>query len=299
MNFFNKEIKPINIIIEDNEVNAFIKDALSLFFGSIEIPKQEIHIYVSEVFEKLQKYSNISDYEKIINDLIFQSAKIEGIERGLDERARIAVKQVLPNLKPGDLLDFGCGDGLMASLIAEKGYDVSLADIYKHEKIDKFGFNFNLIGDREKTSFGDDEFDNVLLYTVLHHAVDPVFSLEEVLRITKKGGRIIIIESLFGSKEYREFKTTYPMLHELSERFMKANHEQQFEIDMFFDHLFNRCLFYTDVLEEKISVPYNYLTLEKWEELFISKKLKVLAKINLGIDQRIAPLFHTMFVLEK
>jgi hypothetical protein len=46
-------------------------------------------------------------------------------------------------------------------------------------------------------------------------------------------------------------------------------------------------------------VPYNYLTADGWNRLFEEYGLSVSALVPLGIDQPLAPLFHTLHVTVK
>ena len=51
-------------------------------------------------------------------------------------------RQIRPFIKGHRVLDFGCGDGKIGARLAQDGYDVTLADVYKNSNIDTLGLEF-------------------------------------------------------------------------------------------------------------------------------------------------------------
>lgn len=106
------------------------------------------------------------------------------------------------NFKKGKkILDVGCGEGTDAKIfIKEYGLDFYGIDIYKDSNVEKQKLNFNL-GSIYKIPFKKNSFDYIFVHDVLHH-IDPVKQekqrhlkgLEELRRVCKKGGEIIIVE---------------------------------------------------------------------------------------------------------
>jgi SAM-dependent methyltransferase len=82
------------------------------------------------------------------------------------------------------VLDVGCGDGLVAHLIMQKRPDVRLqgVDILVREKvyIPVKGF------DGRQLPYSDASFDVVMFIDVLHHTVDPMILLREAVRVSRK-----------------------------------------------------------------------------------------------------------------
>lgn len=107
------------------------------------------------------------------------------------------------NFKKGrKILDVGCGDGSDAEIfINEFGLNVYGIDVFKHEKINKIkGLKYKKAG-IYKIPFGDETFDYVFLHDVMHHIDEKkqrqsrhIAGLRELKRVSKKGGRIIIVE---------------------------------------------------------------------------------------------------------
>lgn len=85
--------------------------------------------------------------------------------------------------KQAKVLDVGCGDGLLASLIQEARPDVSIQGIdvlirpKTHIPVTKF--------DGATFPFPDDSFDAVMFVDVLHHTDDPLSLLREAARTAK------------------------------------------------------------------------------------------------------------------
>lgn len=82
------------------------------------------------------------------------------------------------------LLDVGCGDGLIGSLVAQQRPDVSVRGIDigvrpdTHIDVDRF--------DGRTIPYRSGEFDVVMLVDVLHHADDPDGLLREAVRVAAK-----------------------------------------------------------------------------------------------------------------
>lgn len=92
----------------------------------------------------------------------------------------------LPN--SGKILDVGCGDGLLASLIqrnkpalAVTGIDVLVRE-HTHIPTQQF--------DGKIMPFPDDSFDSVIFVDVLHHTEDPMVLLGEACRVSR--GSVVI-----------------------------------------------------------------------------------------------------------
>ena len=102
--------------------------------------------------------------------------------------------------KNSRILDVGCGAGMMAKEIANKGYEISGID-YSYNMIrkakavcnvnTKFGMNF-LQGNIESLPFRDSAFDVVLCLGVITYLKSEQKALQEMSRILKPGGTMIL-----------------------------------------------------------------------------------------------------------
>lgn len=95
------------------------------------------------------------------------------------------------------VLDVGCGDGGDLLYLADRvkeavGIDIIPKSQWPKQCSERLQF---FVGDSENLPFGKGSFDVVFEKDMLHHTVDPARALEEIKRITKKGGRIVILEA--------------------------------------------------------------------------------------------------------
>lgn len=115
---------------------------------------------------------------------------------------------VLPELfKKGEkVLDLGCGDGAVASYLQKHvGIEVTGADISigALRVAKKRGIKTVQVDVEKKLPFKKGEFDVVFWGDNVEHLFDPEFTLSEIKRITKKGGRLILSCPNMGYFRYR------------------------------------------------------------------------------------------------
>jgi len=96
----------------------------------------------------------------------------------------------------GRLLDFGCGDGQFLHMVskycqASYGIDISEVAIEKARK-NYPDIQFELLNDKGKTNFQDNFFDTICIVDVLEHILDIESFLEEIYRILKPKGNLLI-----------------------------------------------------------------------------------------------------------
>ena len=199
------------------------------------------------------------------------------------DRAKFMFDKFARFLNPeGSVLDLGCGTGHIGLQIFNSNYgayELHFLDIQPKgldlgqrlvatpcaSQIAKLcQGNFSLYAGGvipEK----NERFDNVLIAFVLHHCKNPEQTLQEALRVTKKGGRIIILEDI-----------------PLSEKEAKQN--------KFFDALVNL---------EFFGHPHENRTREEWENLFSKYGLKEITYDHWVSYLYKMPFPNAMFILEK
>jgi malonyl-CoA O-methyltransferase len=96
------------------------------------------------------------------------------------------------------VLDLGCGSGLFFKEIADKaalvvGIDISLKLLYKAKSQAKsFQNAFVLQADADNLPFKNGFFDASFGFTMLQNMPKPAQTLQELKRVTKKDGRIVV-----------------------------------------------------------------------------------------------------------
>lgn len=107
--------------------------------------------------------------------------------------------------EPGKVLDVGCGRGLLLNKLREHGWETFGTEL-SEEAADYARNALHLpvtTQELEDANFGDAEFDLVVLWHVLEHVRAPRAMLQEVSRILKPGGLLLIAVPNFGSWEAR------------------------------------------------------------------------------------------------
>ncbi|UKL13131.1 class I SAM-dependent methyltransferase [Dissulfurimicrobium hydrothermale] len=126
-------------------------------------------------------------------------------------RKRIDV-MYLDDIKPGRLLEIGCGNGDRLIKIRRLGWGVEGQEIdpvavstclRKHP-----GLEVSLGGLRD-LSYPDGAFDAIIMNHVIEHLHDPMSLLKECLRILKKGGALVLATPNINSFGHRYFKSAW------------------------------------------------------------------------------------------
>ncbi len=115
-------------------------------------------------------------------------------------------KQYAPPIKDLKILEAACGSGLMSSRLEAQGAKTHLLDFSTYalkvaaENYRKINKTFRSTqSDILKMPFDDDSFDVVWNQGVIEHFDNPEKVVEEMLRVTKKGGVVIIFVPAYMS----------------------------------------------------------------------------------------------------
>lgn len=143
--------------------------------------------------------------EKAINFFNAASKKyLEEYERKTSEGYSFRVRRektlaVIPEAKEGKkALDIGCGPGIMAEGLLEKNYSVACVDAAPsmiNLVKEKFSSNPKITagtGDVNELNFPDNSFDLIIAMGLLEYLGDQEKALQEIKRVAKTGGQIII-----------------------------------------------------------------------------------------------------------
>lgn len=132
------------------------------------------------------------------------------LSMGQDRRWRKRVVELVAP-RPGEaILDLAAGTGTSSAPFAEAGafvvpcdFSVGMLQVGKQGRPD---LPFTA-GDGTRLPFADDTFDAVTISFGLRNIVDPHAGLQEMLRVTRPGGRIVVCE--FSTPTWAPFRTVY------------------------------------------------------------------------------------------
>ena len=120
-------------------------------------------------------------------------------ERAADLAER--VRRVLGPFSGGEVaLDSGCGTGALAFALAPVVAEVVGVDVrgdYLEAAREAAPANVRFVeGDAQQLPFGYGMFDLVGCHRVLHHVRRPELAVSELVRVTRTGGRILVVDQL-------------------------------------------------------------------------------------------------------
>ena len=186
--------------------------------------------------------------------------------------------------KEHTILDVACGSGIVSVAFAKKAKDVVGIDItkamldeaYKKKKAENItNIEFHL-ANVENLPYPDESFDIVFTRYSFHHFLEPKKVLDEMIRVCKKGGKIIIVDVALENK--------YSLNYNRMERLRDPSHTKALTFDEFTILLSNK------LLTEHTQSNYE-ITIEVEEQLsaaFISEqdkeKLRKLFKEDIQKD---------------
>jgi ubiquinone/menaquinone biosynthesis C-methylase UbiE len=295
-NVFGLELLQIKEVVTDKSVKETIGSLILPVLTYLGIPEDKAREIISDCLQAAADYSQLEAYEEQAHKILEKQGVTQRIPQKLTARAAIVYSQIEPYLLAGTVLDYGCGDGQVAELIAKnKHQQVSLADVYEHPNVKETALKFVSFKQGAKTPFSNGEFDNTLALTVFHHCSDPIESIKDVYRVTRKGGRVLVIESVYGV----DGKELPLSMQKKTKNYLRLSAEQQRKVNIFFDHFYNRVLNYSKDSKTKVNVPFNFNTPANWEKVFADYNLKQEKLIHLGLDQPTVPEYHTLHILRK
>ncbi len=199
-----------------------------------KINKNTLSIKTGNLFHHLWK--NLSDDQfKQSVDLIRKRLKI-------NKFSEIQFKNKI-------VLDVGCGSGrscVLASFLGAKkvyGIDSSKINIdYNKKKFKKFSNIKFLFGDNVDLKIKKNFSDITISWGVIHHTTDMFKSLDQVIRVTKKGGKILLFVYGEHGMRWSLIKKLRPISNIIGKkeiiRILKKNNFSSNNIKHFVDDLF-------------------------------------------------------------
>lgn len=94
-------------------------------------------------------------------------------------------------LLPGSCLDIGCGNGLYGRIILERCSELLQIDVVDRRSPEAKQYPFRIM-DARKLDLPAESYDNVIAFDIMEHLDDDAAFLQQVHRLCRKGGRVII-----------------------------------------------------------------------------------------------------------
>jgi 2-polyprenyl-3-methyl-5-hydroxy-6-metoxy-1,4-benzoquinol methylase len=193
------------------------------------------------------------------------------------------VPLIIPD-KDLKILDIGCGEGLVANLIKKNTNEVTGMDVVdKYQKFLKYRkINF-VKHDAEEFPypFPSEEFDVIILLSVLEHLYRPDKCLEEVRRILKKDGIVIICVPNYASAMFTWSNLLGKSFHPVGDEYFFYSHIKYFTYSSMLELLKLRSFFPNTVICPLPKVTRRYKQYSKTKKFF--------ARIAVNILNRISP----------
>jgi SAM-dependent methyltransferase len=115
------------------------------------------------------------------------------IWRAGQERRLEMIKKAAGNRIHGDILENGCGVGMYLKHLAQDAAFAVGLEIEFDRAAEAYGRGLAVVnGAGEALTFDDDKFDLVLSHEVLEHVTNDRRCLEEMVRVLKPGGRLVL-----------------------------------------------------------------------------------------------------------
>lgn len=158
-------------------------------------------------------------YSLDLNPLNRLALKVVGLPHlGFRLRARIILPEATKTNSRGKILDAGCGYGLYSLTLGELGYQVSAIDLDK-ERIQTIKRLIEVdpaleryltlqVGSITALPFPVESYDTIICSEVIEHIEDDRQAIQELARVLKPGGRLILSvpsPSAFNQRTFKRF----------------------------------------------------------------------------------------------
>lgn len=252
------------------------QDLEETFCDEIEVPQGEQ--LVGELLADLRATSDIEATEahwqlRLAALKLGERYFADILAEKLSGRAELIYGEIHSFFSPenGAALDYGAGDGQVAQLLRDRlKLSIEGCDVRNYAAP---GIDIRIVqmdkGNRLNVAAG--HYGQVLMTNVLHHAENNQEIIAELTRVTRSGGKLVVIE-------------TVPV----------ADNVLEFDRVFLNDWSYNRILHASD-----IPVPGTFETTEGWIKRFVEAGWNLLETEELGYDQPCIKAWHVRLVFER
>jgi len=161
----------------------------------------------------------------LLNDFYFSQPDSYGLMHR-DENDYLEYAEVIESVTPGNgsVLDFGCGTYKTPQLIHQRGFSVTGCDVFNEDKLEEYREALGPDGPKlvlyngNALPFPDSSFDTVASLCVIEHLSHAQDMLQELARVLKPGGHMVIIGPNMGGP-HRSILAMHSLLFKKQSRF--------------------------------------------------------------------------------
>lgn len=177
-----------------------------------------------------EAYISHSDTQKGLKNKLYHLARSRAL------KGKISRINRLFDLKPGKLLDVGCGTGYFLAGMKASGWQAEGIEPDKGAaKEAEMRSACKVYGEAELDLFSESSFDLITMWHVLEHVSDPVGRIRQLKRILKPGGRLIIAvpnHSSLDARHYTSFWAAWDVPRHLN-HFVPTDLKKLMEVEGF------------------------------------------------------------------
>ncbi len=279
-------------------VDRYLRQSLPRYLAAIGARPPVRRRAADEILQLALNIEADAPYLRAVREYIAPHIVSESITRSRDARARRIAQQVADRLGTGTVLDLGCGDGAVATLLAAARPGLVLAgDVFRSPEFDHVRAPpFVWVSDADETPLPAESVDCVLLANVLHHAADPPRVLREAGRVLRPAGRLVIVDAQLDPKGEPTERGRDAVL---SREYMQLTEEDRVVVTGFIDQLANTAG-WSPGIAQPIPCPLNFNTTTGWSRALKLAGFRLDMAVPLGVDQPLgAGMFHGVFIARR
>jgi len=185
--------------------------------GLVWLDPMPLEEEVGKAYQKYYTHQEINHikrslFESLLRKIFYLVAKdIPSNLLGLTAKEIELKSMYLANIKPGKLLDVGCGSGKFLNQMQLTGWEVEGVDfdITAVEALRiRYGINVHA-GNLETAKYPDNYFDAITISHVIEHVHDPINLLTECYRILKSDGSLVVTTPNINSWGHQKFRANW------------------------------------------------------------------------------------------
>ncbi|MCI0566126.1 class I SAM-dependent methyltransferase [bacterium] len=264
-------------LLENKDVHDYIVKNLKSSLSSIGFSKN----LISDLTDNL-KNLEVKSFDEKYSDELKEIYSIGFFQRLVPQYFS---RNVVPEIPPSnEVLDLGCGTGILAKILVEenKFEHITGIDLHSYPEWELFKnpkITFKIVLESEFFDFlSKEKPDTATLTWVLHHMGhdEQERYIGYLYDVLTPDARLVVLED--------SYSTELPPENDISvyDSFMKFSEDDRRKIMGVYDWVANKVLAQRD----KVDIPLTYRTLEEWGKLFTDKGFTVLKKKFIGFPEK-------------